>query len=105
MGKRVNMIRVPFNYYWPKVSAVTCITQLGPVLVKDEVADAAIERGFAEPFDPAAKITRATGTKIRARKPRARTAANSRSTGIVDRTDLVAHDSASDSPSVDDTGQ
>lgn len=101
MATRINMLKVPFDYYWPKASAVTCISQLGPVLVKDEVAEAAIGRGYAEPFDPAEKITR-TPAK-RARKRRGST--NTRSTGNVDRADMAAPDSADRIAPVDDSGQ
>lgn len=94
MAKRIRVTRVPFNYYWPKVSAVSCINQLGPALVKDEIAEAAIARGYAEPFNPVTKpATRRRKRTIK--KPDAPT-----SNGIhgsrLDREDMADDDSASD---------
>jgi hypothetical protein len=100
MAKRVNMLRAPFNYYWPKVTAVTCVRETGPVLLKDEVADAAIKQGYAVPFDPAPK--RATTR----RKP-ATSRGNASDTGQparMDRADMAAHDSAGGESPVDDAG-
>lgn len=51
--KRIRMIKVPFNYEWPNRS-VSVIRELGPINVLAPIADAAIARGYAEEFDPAA---------------------------------------------------
>lgn len=58
MAKRINILKAPFNYYWPKVSAVTCISELGAHLVKDEIADAAIKAGYAELIEDKKTATR-----------------------------------------------
>lgn len=101
MATRINVTKVPFNYYWPHASAVTCIRELGPALVKDEVAVAAITKGYAEPFDPVTKPA------TRRRKPATRKVDAAADTGQpagVDRTDLAPNDSADGVAPVVDAG-
>lgn len=101
MATRVNMLKVPFNYYWPKVSAVTCIRETGPVLLKDEVAEAAISQGYAVPFDPA-KPKRATKPRKAARKRG--NAADARQPDRVGPAGVLPHGGADDSAPVADAG-
>ena len=54
IGKtRVKMISVPFNYHWPYGGKVSVVRELGPALLDDTIAEAAIKAGAAVPFDPA----------------------------------------------------
>jgi hypothetical protein len=46
MARRVQMIKVPFDYHWSRM-AVTSVTELGPQLLKDEVAEEALVKGYA----------------------------------------------------------
>lgn len=104
--RRINVLHVPFNFQWPKASVVTCIREKGVVLVKNEVADAAVKAGYAievEPApEPAAKPKRAT----RARKPAKPEpdAADPGQPAGVDREDLALHDRADAQPPVADAG-
>lgn len=53
---RVKMIDVPFNYEHPKTRRVTVVRDLGPCLLPDYLAQAAISGGYAVPFNPAADV-------------------------------------------------
>lgn len=54
LGKvRVKMVRVPFNYHWPRAAKVSVIRELGPALLDAHIAEAAIAEGAAVPFNPA----------------------------------------------------
>lgn len=105
MAKRVEFVKVPFNFYWPGVTAVTCVRELGPVLLKDVVADDAVAKGYAVPFSPAPAKP---ATKPRRRGNRGRNAAkapaDTRQPARVDREDLAAADRADGSASVADAG-
>lgn len=69
---RVRMVRVPFNYHWPRAAKVSVVRDLGPALLDKAIAEAAIEDGAAVPFDPkasAAPATKAAPARRRAAKP------------------------------------
>lgn len=85
MARRIDIVRAPFDYEWPKVQAVTHFTQKGRFLVKDEVADFAVRKGYATeaPEDKTAAPKRAT-------RRRAQTA-HQRGTAGVDRVALADH--------------
>jgi hypothetical protein len=54
LGKtRVKMTSVPFNFKWPRSARISVVRELGPALLDDAIAEAAIAKGYAEPFDPA----------------------------------------------------
>lgn len=101
MATRINVTKVPFNYYWPHASAVTVLRRLGPTLVKDAVAVAAIDKGHAEPFDP---VTKPATRRRRSATRKADAAADTRQPAGVDRTDLASDDSADGGASVADAG-
>lgn len=102
MAKRVNMLKAPFNYHWPKVQAVTCVRETGPVLLKDEVADAAIAQGYAVPFEPAQRAKKATTR----RKPatRASDAAHAREADGMGPAGVLPHGGPDDGAPVADAG-
>jgi hypothetical protein len=108
MARRVNFIKVPFNYKWPGVSAVSCIREAGELLVKDEVADAAVAAGFAtETKAPAPK--QATGKRkaaIAASDEAAQpdTPADAQPVAGMDRGDLADDDRADGAAPVADAG-
>lgn len=47
MPRWINIIGAPFDYEWPGRSAVTHFSANGDFMVKDEVADFAVKRGYA----------------------------------------------------------
>ena len=99
MAKRVKFLRAPWNYYWPGVSAVSCVRETGPALLKDQMADAAIREGYAVLFEPEKKAT----TRRRA----ATTPKNAADTGQPDRVgpaDILPHGGPVDSAPVADAG-
>lgn len=49
--KRVRIDRVPFNYTWPG-QRVSVVRECGPVELPLPMAQAAIDQGYGEPFDP-----------------------------------------------------
>jgi hypothetical protein len=101
MAKRINMVKVPFNYYWPKVSAVTCISELGAHLVKDEIADAAIGAGYAELIEDKKTATRRPrSAKSAVNEP----ATDTREPAPMDGAGLSPDDSADLRAAVDDAG-
>jgi len=105
MAKRINILKAPYNYYWPKVSAVTCIRETGPALVKDEVAADAIARGYAEPFEPAAPVRKpATRRRKAVSKAPDEPATDTRHADRMDRADMAAADRAGGVAPDDDAG-
>ncbi len=103
--RRINVLHVPFNFQWPKASVVTCIREKGVVLVKNEVADAAVKAGYAievEPEPVASAPKRATRRRSSV-KP-AVDAADPGPPAGVDREDLALHDRADDQSAVADAG-
>lgn len=53
--KRVRITRVPFNFTWPD-TRVSVVRECGPVELPLPMAQAAIEQGYGEPFDPSAYL-------------------------------------------------
>jgi hypothetical protein len=47
MARWITLLKAPFNFHWPRQSAVTCIRETGEFFVKDELADAAVKSGYA----------------------------------------------------------
>jgi hypothetical protein len=104
--RRINMTTVPFNYHWPRASAVTVVRDLGEVLLKDEVADAAVARGYGVEMAPPAKegtpTKRIRPPKVKKATPAPKTAtpesngaaADPGQPAGVDRADLAHHDRA-----------
>lgn len=95
---------VPFDYRWPDRTALTAFTAPGEYLVKDEVADYAVGRGFATEGKAKGSTTRSTkgGTRRRrSSKPRAdATAANHRRAAPVGRPDVPDDGGAADGPAM-----
>lgn len=109
IGKtRVKMISVPFNYRWPYGGKVSVVRELGPALLDDTIAEAAIKAGAAVPFDPApaAKKAPARRRSTAPKKPAntAGDAADERQSDRMDREDLAAADSANGGAAMDDAG-
>lgn len=109
IGKtRVKMISVPFNYRWPYGGKVSVVRELGPALLDDSIAEAAIKAGAAIPFDPApaAKKAPARRRSTAAAKPAniADDAADERQSDRMDRENLAAADSADSGAAMDDAG-
>jgi hypothetical protein len=99
MAKRVKFLRAPWNYYWPHASAVSVVRETGPVLLKDQMAEAAIREGYAVPFEPEKK---ATPRRVSATRRR-----NAADTGQPDRVgpaDILPHGGPVDSAPVADAG-
>jgi hypothetical protein len=67
-------VRQPFNYYWPGRTAVTHFSEadLGEHLVKAEVADFAVDGGYATEgkLDGSARSRKGKGRKRAAKKER-----------------------------------
>ena len=53
---RVKMIDAPFNYEHPGNRRVTVIREKGPCMLPPNLARAAIDQGYAVPFEPAGAI-------------------------------------------------
>lgn len=100
--RRIDVLKAPFNFQWPKASVVSCIRETGIALVKDEVADAAIKAGYAIEYEPAPAPKRATRRRSSAIK--ASDAADPGKPAGVDRADLAPDDRADDSAAVADAG-
>lgn len=108
----------PFEYRWPDRSAITVFTQanLGEHLVKDEIADFAVEREFATEGKAEGSTTRSTksGPKaVRSRSPRRRKAATKAADEVtanpglynrLDGEDLADADRSEAGATVDSTG-
>lgn len=75
MARRINILKAPFDYHWPGRQAVTHFSATGKFLVKDEVAEFAIAKGYAIPDEPAKPAT------TRRRAP-AKTANTRRTKGV-----------------------
>lgn len=108
--RRINVTKVPFNFQWPGTRHMSVIRELGEALVKDEVADAAVAKGYAKEMDPAPKAAKAAPRKKatpakKPAKPKADAAtANPGPSDRVDRDDLAPADSADGEPPVADAG-
>jgi hypothetical protein len=66
-------VRQPFDYYWPDRMAVTHFGEPGEQFVKDEVADFAVEKGYASEgkLDGSARSKKSTGRRVTKRKGKA----------------------------------
>lgn len=99
-------IRTPFDYTWPS-RAITAYTEPGDILVKEEVADFAVEKGYATEgkVDGSAKSRKGGKRNIarRHKKQEAATAkaANRRSVAPVGSADVPAADSSGSGSGVD----
>lgn len=47
MARRVQLLKAPYDHYWKQSSAMTVWREPGVYLVKDEVAEAMIAKGYA----------------------------------------------------------
>lgn len=103
-------VRKPFDYSWPGRRAITSYREehLGEHLVKAEVADFAVDNGYADEgkLDGSAKSRKATGRRRKSRKaptkkeaPAAK-AANSGAKSPVGDADLPDADRAAGGPAV-----
>ena len=99
-------IRTPFNYAWPGRQAVTHYAVPGEFMVKDEVADFAVAKGYATEgkVDGSAK-SRKGGSGRRVRKatrkdPPAAKAADPQPSAPVGNEDVADADRAADRPVV-----
>lgn len=98
-------VLTPFDYRWPDRTAITAFTVTGEHMVKDEIADFAVAKGYA--ID--GKINFAVrSTKGRRRTTRAKekpAAANARASAPVGHANAADADRPADRPSVaDDVG-
>lgn len=99
-------VRKPFDYAWPGRQAVTHFADPGELMVKDEVADFAIDRGYATEgkVDGSARSKKGGAKRVR-RKKEAPAAANPQSGAQVGDKDPAEADRAPDRASVaDDAG-
>lgn len=100
MARRIEIIKAPYDHYWKKASAVTCFREKGVYLVKDEVAETAIAKGYAIPYEPEASLNAPTQkpkvTRRRASRKKAgdESPTNTGRSDRVDREDLASADSA-----------
>lgn len=67
MPRWITVTKAPFDYRWPDRSAITAFTANGEFLVKDEVADFAVKRGYATEGKANGSKTRSTKGKTRRR--------------------------------------
>lgn len=72
MARRVQLLKAPYDHYWKQSSAMTVWREPGTYLVKDEVAEAMIAKGYAievpsqkEPT-PKPKVTRRRSSRKKA---------------------------------------
>lgn len=115
MARWITITKAPFDFRWPN-GAVSAVTENGEQNVKDELADFAIERGFAtegKPDGSTARSTKGVGKAVRGRKPKAtrqppadnneidEATANLAPVDRLDGADMADDDSADDRPAVD----
>lgn len=106
---RVRMTRVPFNYKWPRSQTVSVVRELGPCMLDEPIAEAAIEGGYAEPFDPkpVAKKAPARRSRSTAAKPKAKVASDAADKGKsadMDREGLAGDGGTADQSPMADAG-
>lgn len=97
-------VRSPFDYRWPGRPAITAFTDLGDHLVKDEVADFAVAKGYATEgkTDGSARSRKGGAKRVRRRKePPAATTADTGPGASVGDADAVDADRAVDRPALD----
>lgn len=99
--RRITLIKVPYNYEWPGRRAVSCYRQTGEFLVKAEVADDAIGKGYALPGWASDKKAHTAGKRTaksratspaKSAKPAANAATDNRTDDDVAGTDVPAPD-------------
>lgn len=110
MRKRIQIVKAPFNYRWPNRARVSVVRQTGIYPVGDgeghvaaDVAQAALEQGYAVPFNPAPAKKATTPRRRATRKADAATS----DTGKTDRVGpagILPHGGPVDSAPVDDAG-
>lgn len=105
---RIKMLKVPFNYE-PRRNAVAVIRELGaypvghgPGKVTPDMAQAAIDAGYAQRFNPRGKA--AETLRQEQASEEADAAADEGSANRVDHEDLADDDRPDDRPPVDDAG-
>lgn len=108
--QRIRMTKVPFNYRHSPAH-VSVIRDIGvfPVgtgrgMIDPAIAAAALALGYAEEFDQPRKTRAATSTRRPPATSLVEYAADEREPARMDRTDLVAYDSADSSSPVADAG-
>lgn len=74
----VRMVRVPFNFHWPRGGKVSVVRELGEQSLDDTIAQAALAAGAAVQIDPPAPAPKA---KPRRRKTRGKSNAADKGTG------------------------
>jgi hypothetical protein len=105
---RIKMLKVPFNYE-PRRNAVAVIREMGaypvghgPGKVTPEMAQAAIDAGYAQRFNPRGKA--AETLRQEQASEEADAAADTRESDRVDQPDHVDHDRPDDQRPDDDAG-
>jgi hypothetical protein len=73
MPRWINIIKAPFDYRWPDRNAITAFTVTGDQLVKDEVADFAVGKGYAieGKANATARSVKGGGKRVTRRRRRA----------------------------------
>lgn len=111
MVRRINILKVPFDYYWPGRVLVSVIRQAGiyPVgeragHVHPDIAEAALGEGFAVPFDPVPAKPATTPRRRATRKRATQATADTRPAPRVDRADLAPDDRPDRGAPVADAG-
>jgi hypothetical protein len=101
-------VRKPFDYQWPGRSAITAFSEqhLGEHFVKDEIADFAVEKGYATEgkVDEAARSPKGTGARLSSRRKKDAAPAKAADTGSepsVGNEDVADADRAADRSGVD----
>lgn len=102
MARWIN-IASPFNYHWPDRSAVTHYAETGDHFVKDEVADFAVEEGYASEGKADASSRSSKGRKGRraTKEPATADTAEPRTAAPVGDQDVADADRAADRSPVD----
>jgi hypothetical protein len=112
MARWITITKVPFDYKWPNATAYTHFKTLGEELVKDEVADFAVSKGYATEGKAADSTTKSkkSGPKATTRRRSAKTArdvapANNKRVNLVDGTSVAGDDRLDARPSVDEAAE
>lgn len=96
-------IAKPFNYHWPDRSAVTHFADIGDHFVKDEVADFAVERGYASEgkADASSRSRKGKKAKRRTKEAPAAKAADTGTAAPMGNQNAAGADRSADRPAVD----
>jgi hypothetical protein len=110
MAKRIQIVKAPFNYRWPNRARVSVVRQIGiypvgddPGHISPDVAAAALEQGYAGPFDPA-PAKRATTPRRRATRKADAATSDTGSSDRVGPAGVLPHVGPDDRAPVDDAG-